>query len=108
MSEIPFKIIQECVKKGQLYYSPHSIARMAERYIDREKVKACILTGKLIELQDHGRDIKVVIQKSTSETPEFYVVVAACYPRPHVITVCRTMEEVWECIGGVLKRRRTR
>ena len=108
MNEIPFKIIQECVKKGQLYYTLHSIEQMAERCIEKEKVKACILTGKLIELQDHGRDIKVVIQESTSETPKFYVVVAACYPKPHVITVCRTMEEVWECIGGVLKRRRIR
>lgn len=108
MSEIPFKIIQECVKKGQLYYTPHSIEKMAERCIDKEKVKACIITGKPIELQDHGRDIKVVIQEATKEFPEFYVVVAACYPKPHVITVCRTMEEVWECIGGVLKRRRTR
>lgn len=108
MNNIPFKTIRECVEKGQICYTAHSIARMAERCIDREKVKACILTGKLIELQDHGRDIKVVIQESTSETPEFYVVVAACYPKPHVITVCRTMEEVWECIGGVLKRRRIR
>jgi len=33
MSEIPFKIIKEYVKKGQLYYSPHSIARMAIKSI---------------------------------------------------------------------------
>jgi hypothetical protein len=81
---------------------------MTERCIGKEKVKACIISGKLVEIQNQGRDIKVVIQEPTDELPEFYVVVAACYPRPHVITVCRTREEVWECIGGVLKRRRTK
>jgi hypothetical protein len=66
----------------------------------------CILYGKVIEIQTNFEDIHVLFQEATDKNPEIYVVVAASYPYPVVVTVCKTDSEVWEEINGLLKRRR--
>nr|WP_291353422.1 hypothetical protein [Desulfosporosinus sp.] len=60
---------------------------------------------QISKLKNHGRDIKVIFQQATGGIPCYYVVVADSSPFPEVITVCSTIDEVWEIINGILKRR---
>ncbi|WP_238988832.1 hypothetical protein [Calorimonas adulescens] len=48
----------------------------------------------------------MIFQEATEKKPEMYVIIAASYPYPVVVTVCRTMDEVWEYCNGFLKRRK--
>jgi hypothetical protein len=84
------------VQKGWLDYSNHAKCRMKERQIEDNKIIECILYGKVIELQLQFEDVHVVFQEATESKPEIYVVIAAAYPFPLVVTVCRTIDEVWE------------
>lgn len=61
---------------------------------------------KVIELQPQFDDVHVIFQEATEKKPEMYVIIAASYPYPVVVTVCRTMDEVWEYCNGFLKRRK--
>lgn len=106
MSNMPEQWIRGCVQKGLLDYSKHAKDRMEERKIEDEKVVECILYGKIIELQPQFKDVHVLFQEATENKPEIYVVVAAAYPYPLVITVCRTIDEVWDYYNGYLKRRK--
>lgn len=106
MNDLPQKWIRGCVQKGWLDYSHHAKCRMLERQIEDKKIIECILNGKEIELQQEFEDVHVLFQEATEKTPEMYVIVAAAYPYPLVVTVCRTKEEVWEYCNGCLKRRR--
>jgi hypothetical protein len=106
IEQLAEKLIRARVNEGYFDVSPHALQRMAEREIDIEKVLECILQGQTIEFQrDRATDdIKVLFQEATEKTPEIYVVVVAL-DTPLVITVCRTKDEVWECVANVLKRR---
>ncbi|MDI6604075.1 MAG: DUF4258 domain-containing protein [Thermoanaerobacteraceae bacterium] len=105
MNDMAEQWIRKCVKNGLLDYSSHAICRMIERQIEDKKIIECILYGKVVELQPQFKDIHVIFQEATDKDPEIYTVVAAAYPYPLVVTVCRTIEEVWECYNGLLKRR---
>jgi hypothetical protein len=105
MSEISVQWIKELTKKGLIEFSGHALDRMIEREIEDKKVIECILYGKVIEIQTNFEDIHVLFQEATDKNPEIYVVVAASYPYPVVVTVCKTDSEVWEEINGLLKRR---
>lgn len=100
------KLIRKRVSEDCFDVSAHALQRMAERQLDIEKVLECILRGQTIEFQKDKAtdDIKVLFQEATDKTPEIYVVVAAL-DTPLIITVCRTKDEVWECVDSVLKRR---
>lgn len=97
--------IRNAAWKKQLGFSAHANRRMGERKITDEEVYDCVLYGQVIDIQDHGRDIKVIFQEPSSGTPGKYVVVADNSPWPEVVTVCLTYEEVWEDVNGLLKRR---
>lgn len=106
VSNIPEQWIKGCVQKGWLDYSNHAKCRMKERQIEDNKIIECILYGKVIELQLQFEDVHVVFQEATESKPEIYVVIAAAYPFPLVVTVCRTIDEVWEYCNEYLKRRK--
>lgn len=106
MALIPEKYIRAYAKQGQLRFSKHSLDMMKARKIRDHQVYDCVCNGKMVERQDHGRDIKIVFQEATNDKAGFYVVVAAFYPLPEVVTVCLTWEEVWETLGTILKRRK--
>ncbi|MCT8975110.1 DUF4258 domain-containing protein [Clostridium sp. CX1] len=100
------KNIRQKVSEGYYVVSTHAHNRMAERRIPEEKVIECITEGKSIEVQigKEINDFKVLFQEGNKEKPEVYTVVAD-RERPVIVTVCRTKDEVWECVGNVLKRR---
>lgn len=100
------KMIRKKVSEGDFDITQHALERIAEREIAIDKVLDCIITGKTIEFQIDRRtnDIKVLFQEAADKKPEVYTVVAAL-DTPLIITVCRTKEEVWECINNVLRRR---
>lgn len=101
------KLIRNCASKGMLKYSNHSVVRMGERKIWRHQVEDAIINGKVIEQQNiQNEDVKVLFQEATAETPQFYVVVAACLPEPEVVTVAYFEDEVWEFVGRIPQRRR--
>lgn len=106
MSSVPEQWVKECTKNGWLDYSDHAKCRMKERKIEDKKVVECILYGKVIELQPQFKDVHVVFQEPSENKPEIYVIIAAAHPYPVVVTVCRTINEVWEYCDGYLKRRR--
>jgi hypothetical protein len=78
---------------------------MRKRCIRHEKVFECAEKGRYIEHQQHGRDVKIVFQEPNENCPECYVVIAASIPMPEVVTVCRTKEEVWIFLNGIIKRK---
>lgn len=106
IEQLAEKMIRKKVSEGQFDFTDHAIERMSEREIDIDKVLECVIKGKTIEFQTDRRtnDIKVLFQETTGEKPEVYTVVAAL-DTPLIITVCRTKEEVWECVNDVLIRR---
>lgn len=106
MGGFPEQWIIGCVQKGWLDFSDHARQRMIERSIEKEQIVECILRGKVIELQTQFKDVHVLFQEPTTGKPEIYVIVAAAYPFPLVVSVCRTEEEVWEYRDGYLKRRK--
>lgn len=101
----PEESIRRAAWNQTLSFSDHALERMGERMITMDQVYECILYGINIETQYHGRDIKVVFQEPTAGTPGHYVIVADSTPFPEIVTVCSTVEEVWESIGGILTRR---
>jgi hypothetical protein len=106
IEQLAEKLIRKRVSEDCFDVSGHAHKRMAERQIEIEKVLECILKGQTIEFQKDKvtDDIKVLFQEATDKAPEIYVAVAAL-DTPLIITVCRTKDEVWECIDNVLMRR---
>ena len=100
------KLIRKRIGEDIYDVSKHASERMAEREIELGKVLQCISEGETIEFQRDKvtDDIKVLFQEATDKTPEIYVVVAAL-DTPLIITVCRTRDEVWECVDDVLRRK---
>lgn len=98
--------IRKKVTDGYYVVSKHAHDRMAERRVTLEKVINCITEGENIEVQIGNEidDLKVLFQEGNKDKPEVYTVVAD-RDVPVIVTVCRTKDEVWECIGNVLKRR---
>lgn len=105
MPRNPEDSIRSSAWSKKLGFSSHAMDRMGERMITIDQVYDCILYGTNIETQYHGRDVKVVFQQAIAGIPSYYAVVADNYPFPEVVTVCSTMDEVWEFIGGILIRR---
>jgi len=74
--------------------SQHAFQRMGERGITEEDVKRCALGGRIVGKQDHGGDVKLIVQGTDHDGEVFYMVVALAYPRPVVVTVCRSRQDV--------------
>lgn len=85
--------------------SQHAFRRMGERGIAEEDILRFALEGEVLETQDHGRDLKVLVQGVDGEGQGFYMVVALSFPRPVIVTVCRFREDAWEDLGPFKKRR---
>jgi hypothetical protein len=103
--------IRAKAKEGKLIFSQHAIERMGERKIWKSSIINAILEGEEIGLQGRldniqNKDVKVLFQEATDDTPEFYVVVAASFPVVEVITVCYFKDEVWEWTGKIMRRMR--
>jgi hypothetical protein len=78
---------------------------MGERGIDEEDVEKCALLGNVLESQDHGKDIKLLLQSMDSEGQDFYMIVALRYSDPSIIvTVCRFRKDVWGDQGSFRQR----
>ncbi len=99
------KYIRAMLEKGRISYSDHAQKRMGERMIPRELVDQAILHGSVIETQDFpDKNIHVVFQ-SLGEKEEIYAIVAADFPQVVVVTVCYFIEDMWEQLGAIHKRR---
>ena len=85
--------------------SRHAFQRMGERGITEEDIERCVREGQILEKQDHGGDVKLLVQGTDGESEVFYVVVALAYPRPVIVTVCRFREDVWKDLGSGTRRR---
>jgi len=105
MNEIAEKWIRLLVSEGNYYISRHAKDRMSERQIGPSKIVECILKGKVIEVQSGYEDIHILFQEPTDKNPEIYIVVAAAYPYPVIVTVCKTLKDVWEDCNFILRRR---
>ncbi|HIE12638.1 MAG TPA: DUF4258 domain-containing protein [Desulfotomaculum sp.] len=55
---------------------------MDERGVTEPDLTRCLAGGEVLEDQDHGRDVKLLLRGVDSEGEEFYVVAALTYPRP--------------------------
>jgi len=99
-------ILREAAKQRSYIISGHARQRMGERDVAEEDLARCAAEGKVLEVQDHGRDIKVLVQGVDGDGRAFYVVAALKYPRPVIVTVCRFREEAWEDLGPFKKRKR--
>lgn len=104
-----YKKIADDIRKyafgSKLAFSDHSMEKMRLRAITEDEVYACVMYGTVIEHQYHGRDIKILYQQPVSGNIEHYVVVADDRPYPQVITVCLTLQEVWDEVNGTLRRK---
>lgn len=105
-SEMAENNIRHKVTEGHYVVSKHALDRMSERKVSLDRVINCITEGENIEVQigNELNEIKVLFQEGNKDKPEVYAVVAD-RDIPVIVTVCRTKDEVWECIGNVLKRR---
>ncbi|TDA68586.1 MAG: DUF4258 domain-containing protein [Clostridia bacterium] len=100
-------ILRKAAKDRSYIISKHAHQRMGERDIAEQDVARCAARGEVLEIQDHGRDVKVLVRGVDSEGREFYVVAALRFPDPPVIvTVARFREEAWNDLGPFKKRRR--
>lgn len=78
---------------------------MGERDIAEEDVARCAAGGEVLEVQDHGRDVKVLVRGVDGEGREFYLVAALRFPQPPVIvTVARLRAEAGNDLGPFKKR----
>lgn len=96
--------IRACAKYDRLVLSKHALHKMSKEGITYEQIREALVSGRVMETQRFGKDIKILFQQDGNESPEFYVVVAACDP-PDVVTVCRIWADVWDSSGRTLKRR---
>lgn len=99
-------ILREAAKRRTYIISGHARQRMGERDIAEEDLARCAAEGEVLEVQDHGRDVKVLVRGVDGEGCAFYIVAALAYPRPVIVTVCRFREEAWEDLGPFKRRKR--
>lgn len=98
--------IRKAAEERKISYSTHAQERMGERMIKQSKVVEILKKGKLIETQDSGRDVKFLLQEDVIDKEKVYIV-TALPPGDWivVVTVCRSQEEAWVDINGILKRK---
>lgn len=89
-------ILRKAAQDRSYLISKHAHQRMGQRCVSEEELAKCLSQGVELETQDHGRDIKVLLQGTDSNGKGFYIVAALSYPRPVVVTVCRFRDEAWE------------
>ena len=100
--------IEAQVRAIKEYYGREGIEAVSYTHLDVYKRQVCnaILNGEVVELQDHGRDVKVLFQPATKEKPDYFVLVAAAYEQPEVVTVERALEDVWKFLDSYAIRKR--
>ena len=100
------KLLRKAGRSRNYIYSNHAFKRMGERTISDDDVQRCSMEGQYIEHQEHGQDLKVLLQGECDDGSTFYMVVALVYPRPVIVTVCRFRDEIWDDLGAMKKRRK--
>ncbi len=80
-------LIQQCVRKGQLWFTNHAVKRMLERAISDDEVREVILNGEIIEdyPQDKYGPSCLIYGKTRAMRPLH--VQCSAPPRVRVITV---------------------
>ncbi|MDP4094669.1 MAG: DUF4258 domain-containing protein [Bacillota bacterium] len=95
---LPIKLIKILVKNGQYQLTEHALIRMEERNITEAQIEECIIWGQVLNIQDHGRDIKLKIK---SRNNDVFVIVTAQFDRfkricTIVITCAHTLTQLDE------------
>ena len=98
-------LLRKAVEQRTHIISSHARIRMGERNVSEVDVSDCCLYGQVIEEQDHGRDVKVLLQGVDTNGEAFFIVVALKYPRPVIVTVSRFLDDTWGDLGQFKKRR---
>lgn len=83
----------------------HAAERMSLRNVRSIDLKNCLLCGRIIEEQNHGWDIKYLIQGARADGTIFYAVVALSENGPYVVTVCEPKEDAWAIVEGQMRRK---
>ncbi|MGE5586717.1 MAG: DUF4258 domain-containing protein [Clostridia bacterium] len=97
--------LRSAARQRSYVISRHAFQRMGERGITEEDIEKCVLKGQILEKQDHGGDVKLLVHGIDGEGEVFYVVVALACPCPVIVTVCRFRQDAWEDLGSRTKRR---
>ncbi len=99
-------ILRKAVQDRSYLISSHAKDRMGMRDISVQDLENCALHGIFIGSQDHGQDLKALIQGVDEEGADFYMIVALRYPQPVIVTVCRFLEGAWDDLGSFKHRKR--
>lgn len=92
-------------KARQYALTDHAMRRMEERDISEQELRDGIGNhGRVIEIQNHGWDTKMVVQGCRSNGEPFYALITDTIPC-QVVTVCNFDEDVWEQCGGGMRRK---
>lgn len=99
--------IKTAFRAAKVKFSGHAQKRMGERRIKISAVEAILDDCEIAEEQYHGFDLKFIIHERQCSEVSIYVVVACPEQVDEIVivTVCRTMDEVWQDLGGILHRK---
>ncbi len=99
--------IRQKAAKQEIGVSPHALENMGLRKIWYDEALEAIVSGKEIETQTfEGKNVRVLFQGSTNDTPRFCVVVAVDHPEIQIVTVFNFAEEKFEYLEKQKRWRR--
>lgn len=89
--------IRQKAAKQEIGVSPHALENMGLRKIWYHDALEAVVSGKEIEIQTfEGKNVRVLFQESTNNTPRFCVIVAADHPEVQIVTVFNFVEGKFE------------
>lgn len=96
--------ILNCLHKGLLFLSQHSLQRMGQYKIEIEDLENTINDFCVIEQQEGyiSENPRILLY---NKNRDYYVVLAVDINQCVVVTVCKTDYMVWEKSGDIIKRR---
>lgn len=65
------------VSQSAFRISKHANQRMSERNVSKADVTHCLMSGKIVESQNHGWDTKYLIKGNRQNGAPFYLVMAS-------------------------------
>ncbi len=99
--------IRQKAVKQEIGVSTHALENMGLRKIHYDDALEAIISGKEIEIQTfEGKNVRVLFQESTKNTPKFCVVVAVDHPEIQIVTVFNFAEEKFEYLEKQKRWRR--
>jgi hypothetical protein len=91
--------IRQKAVKGDIGVSSHALDNMGKRKIRLDDALEAVISGDEIETQTfEGKNVRVLFQESTTDIPEFCVVVAIDHPEVQIVTVFNFEEEKFEYV----------